>query len=79
MAKKSVSFLIDEDDLKQVETYSLNLERDRTWILNQAVKMWLLSARAEEHELAEAEAAIERGEGIPHEEVFQRFADRKAS
>jgi predicted transcriptional regulator len=87
MAKKLVAFNIDIDDLAKLDAYATNLERDRTYVLNQAVKMYIADAEREAREDEEAIAQIRRGEGRPVGEFFaelrselrSRGKSRKAS
>jgi predicted transcriptional regulator len=65
MPKKTISFNIDEADLARLDGYAANLERDRTFVLNEAVKMYIADA---EREAAEDEEAM-RGPFYSPEEV----------
>ena len=77
MPKKNVSFNIDTDDLVKLDEYAANLERDRSYVLNQAVKLYIAQAEEEAAEDEAAIAAIERGESIPHEEILPRLRERR--
>lgn len=78
MPRKNVSFNIDTEDLAKLDEYAANLERDRTYVLNQAVKMYIADAEREAEELTEAISQADGGKGIPHEEFFAEFwAKRK--
>jgi predicted transcriptional regulator len=69
MAKKTITFNVDEADLTKLDEYAANLERDRTFVLNQAVKMYIADA---EQEAAESEAAM-RGPFYTTDEVLDRL------
>jgi len=74
MAKKTISFNIDEADLLRLDEYAQNLERDRTYVLNQAVKMYIADAEREKVESDEAD----RGPYVSTEELLQQLhADRE--
>jgi predicted transcriptional regulator len=79
MAKKLVAFNIDSDDLTKLDAYAANLERDRTYVLNQAVKMYIADAEREAREDEEAIAQIKRGEGRPVGEFFAELRSRSKS
>ncbi len=79
MAKKLVAFNIDIDDLAKLDGYATNLERDRTYVLNQAVKMYIADAEREAREDEEAIAQIRRGEGRPAGEFFAELRSQSIS
>ena len=73
MAKKTISFNIDEAELQKLDEYAANLERDRTYVLNQAVKMYIADA---DREKADSDQA-DRGPYVSTEELMQLLdADR---
>jgi predicted transcriptional regulator len=75
MAKKTISFNIDEDDLLKLDEYATNLERDRTHVLNQAVKEYISRV---ESRASQIEAASE-GPAISLEQMLEVLRkDRKA-
>jgi predicted transcriptional regulator len=77
--KRTITFNIDVGDLAKIDEYAANLERDRTFVLNQAVRMLIADA---EREAAEDEEAM-RGPFYTLEQVTQRlktgFPKEKAS
>lgn len=78
MPKRNISFNIDTADLAKLDEYAANLERNRSYVLNQAVKMYIADAEREAEELAEAVSEADQGKGTPYEEFFAEFwAKRK--
>jgi predicted transcriptional regulator len=75
MAKKTISFNIDEADLLKLDEYATNLERDRTYVLNQAIKMYIADA---ERERAEDEEAMQ-GPFYTLEQVLEQIRQDRAS
>jgi predicted transcriptional regulator len=69
MVKKTITFNVDEADLLRIDDYAANLQRDRTFVLNQAVKLYIADA---EREAAESDAAM-RGPFYTADEVLDRL------
>jgi predicted transcriptional regulator len=79
MGRITISLDIDSLDLARLDEYAANLERDRNYVLNQAVRMYIAAAKREK---AENEAAM-RGPFCSPGEVAERlrshFAERRAA
>jgi predicted transcriptional regulator len=74
MPKKTISFNIDEADLLKIDGYAAAHERDRTYILNRAVKMYIDQAERFRAEVEEAS----HGQYYTQEQVIEHLkADRE--
>ena len=74
MPRKTISFNIDEADLLRLDEYAAAHERDRTYILNRAVKMYIDQA---ERFRAEVEDASHGPYYTTEQVVEQLKADRE--
>jgi len=76
---KTISFRIPEGDLEELDTIAGNLQRDRTYVLNEAVQDYLHWVRNEIAITNEAIAEADREGWIPHAEVFAEFNEKRAN
>jgi predicted transcriptional regulator len=73
MSKSTVTFRIDDDKRKALDTIAKNLERDRSAVINEAIGTYLdMQAWQQRHiEQALAEARQPRARFVEHDKVDQ--------
>jgi len=74
---KTVSFRIDSDKVATLDKIAANMQRDRTFLLNEAVDAYLEWNAEFEQSVLEGLKAAREGRVIAHEEVLRRMANRK--
>jgi predicted transcriptional regulator len=79
MSKKTVSFIVPVEKVNQLDTLASARDRDRSFVLNEAVDLYLdLNAyhtRIIEEGITDAEA----GRLIPFDEVKRQVAEQRAA
>lgn len=74
---KTVSFRIDSDKVDVLDKIAANMQRDRSFLLNEAVDAYLEWNAEFEQIVLEGLKAAREGRVIAHEEVLRRMANRK--
>lgn len=64
---RTISFRIEADKVEALDAIAKNLDRDRSYLLNQAVESYLREQRRFEAMVAEGIAAADRGELVDDE------------
>jgi predicted transcriptional regulator len=75
MASKQVSFRTEESKVAAVDDLAASLDRDRSYVINQALDAYLELQRWQVEHIREAKAEADAGGPfIPHEEVMTWIA-----
>jgi predicted transcriptional regulator len=74
---KTISFRIDSDKVDALDAIAANMQRDRSFLLNEAVDAYLEWNAEFERQVREGMKAARDGRLVEHEEVLRRMADRK--
>jgi predicted transcriptional regulator len=69
MDKQTISFRIDADKVEALDEVAKSLDRDRTYVLNEAVRNYLEVQRWQIEHIQEGLRQAERGELIDNAEV----------
>ena len=72
----SVTVRLSEEMLSELDELAGAMDRTRTWLVADALKDYIARERQWVEAIREGQASIERGEGIPHEEVMARMQAR---
>lgn len=73
MATKTVTARIPEKNVKALDALAKFQQRDRSYIINQAVNQLILEDQLFREAVEEGLRQMEAGQGIPHEEVVAEF------
>jgi predicted transcriptional regulator len=76
MSKGTISFRIEARKRAAVDELAAALDRDRSAIINEAIDAYLELHHWQVEHIKRALAEAEGGEGVPHEEVFDRLRAR---
>jgi predicted transcriptional regulator len=74
---RTISFRIDSDKVEALDKIAANMQRDRSFLLNEAVDSYLEWSAEFERIVREGMKAAREGRVVPHEEVLRRMANRK--
>lgn len=75
----SITIRIDEDTAAEVDELANALDRTRAWIANTALRRYLREERKWVEDIRAGMAELDRGEGIPHEEVMSEIREKIAA
>lgn len=75
--KVTVTFRIDEDKLKMFDDFAKTDERDRSFLLNEAVDQYLEARTIQLARIAEGIKKADDGDLLEHVEVMAGLRDRK--
>lgn len=70
---RTVSFRIDSEKVEQLDALAKSMDRDRSYLLNEAIDNYLAYIIPYIAKVEEGIAAADRGEFIEHEEVLRRI------
>ena len=70
---RTVSFRIEAEKVVELDQLAANMDRDRSYLLNEAVDSYLAEQRRFIAEVQKGIDAANRGELIEHEEVLKRI------
>lgn len=73
---RTISFRIDSDKVATLDKIAANMQRDRSFLLNEAVDSYLAWEADFERSVLEGLKAAREGRVIAHEEVLRRMANR---
>jgi len=76
---KTVSFRIDERKVKQLDAYAEQDDRDRSYLLNEAVDRYLEVRQMQTARIEEGLRQAKAGQVIEHAEVIGRLRRRHAA
>jgi len=76
---KTVSFRIDERKVKQLDAFAEQDDRDRSYLLNEAVDRYLEVRQLQTARIEEGLRQAAAGELIEHSEVVARLRKRHAA
>jgi predicted transcriptional regulator len=74
---KTISFRIDANKVKTLDAIAANMQRDRSFLLNEAVDAYLEWNSGFERLIREGMSAAKEGRWVDHEEVRRRLANRE--
>jgi predicted transcriptional regulator len=74
MSKETITFLVERDKREVLDAIAAVLERDRTYVLNEAIDSYLETHRWQIEEIKKAVAEAEAGDFASEEEVEAVFA-----
>jgi len=74
---KSVTFRLDEDKLQAIDHLAASMDRDRSYLINEAVNHYLDVQQWHADRIREAVAGADAGEFATAEEVEAAFASFK--
>jgi len=75
MAKKSISLRMDEEKIKKLDAIAYSQDRSRSYIIEEAVEAYVSYKDEKEANIRKAITEMDRGEGIPHEEMKEFFEE----
>lgn len=73
---KTVSFRIDSDKVEALDKIAATMQRDRTFLLNEAVDAYLEWSAAFEYSMLQGLKDARAGRVLEHEEVLRMMANR---
>jgi predicted transcriptional regulator len=76
-APKTISFRIDSDKVAALDKIAANMQRDRSFLLNEAVDAYLEWNAAFEYSVLQGLKDARAGRVVAHEEVLRMMADRR--
>jgi predicted transcriptional regulator len=74
-APKTISFRIDAAKVKALDAIAARMQRDRSFLLNEAVDAYLEWNAGFEHSILEGLKDARAGRFVEHEEVLRRMAN----
>ncbi len=74
MNKGTITFRLDEDQKKDLEAIALSMDRDRTYVLNEAVRTYIDIHRWQIAHIKEGVSQANAGHFASEKEVTQAFA-----
>lgn len=74
---KTISFRIDSEKVEALDKIAANMQRDRSFLLNEAVEQYLEWSAEFERQICEGQEDIRQGRWVEHEDVMRRMANRK--
>jgi predicted transcriptional regulator len=75
MAKNTISVRIENEKLNRLDELAMNMEKDRSNLINEALDMYLDHADWEREHIMKALEQADRGEFATEEEVAAAFAE----
>lgn len=72
---RTISFRIDSDKVEALDKIAANMQRDRSFLLNEAVDAYLEWSAGLEAAILEGLKAAKEGRWVEHEVVLQRMAN----
>ncbi|BAC90017.1 gsr2076 [Gloeobacter violaceus PCC 7421] len=78
MAKESVTFRVEAGLLASVDELARLFERDRSWVLNEAIRVYIREQQAQLERLDEGIAQAERGEFATQPQIDELFRQIRA-
>ena len=76
---KTITFRMDARKVKQLDTYAKQDERDRSYLLNEAVDRYLEVRQFQVERIQEGLRQAEAGDLVEHAEVVNRLRKRHAA
>jgi predicted transcriptional regulator len=76
---KTITFRMDARKVKQLDTYAEHDERDRSYLLNEAVDRYLEVRQFQIERIQEGLRQAEAGDVVEHAEVVNRLRKRHAT
>jgi RHH-type transcriptional regulator, rel operon repressor / antitoxin RelB len=73
MAMTTISFRIDDEKRDSLDQVANNLERDRSWVLNEAIDRYLAQREWERKHILQGIAETDADKGLTTEEVSKRL------
>ena len=74
-----ITVRLDEDTLRQIDDLANAMDRPRSWVVTDALARYLEEERLWLEQIREGIAQLDRGEGIPHEQVMDEMRRKIAS
>lgn len=71
---KTISFRIDPEKVRALDAIAANMQRDRSFLLNEAVDAYLEWNAGFEHSILEGMKDAKNGRRVKHEELLRRMA-----
>lgn len=75
-APKTVTFRIDNEKIQKLDAYAAQDERDRSYLVNEAISRYLEARDFQVARITEGLRQADAGELIEHEEVMARLRKR---
>ena len=73
MTTATMTIRTDAKTLKKITALASSLDRSRNWVVADAIHRYLAEEEAEKTIVKEALASLDRGEGIPHDQVMDEM------
>jgi predicted transcriptional regulator len=77
MTKQEIE--VDENTLRQIDELADAMDRSRSWLVNDALTHYLDEVGPWVRKVREGMAELDRGEGIPHEQVMAEMRKKIAA
>jgi predicted transcriptional regulator len=74
---KTISFRTKSDRVEELDALAATQQRDRTFIINEALDNYLALQHSHREQILAGIAAGEAGQLIPHDEVVRRLEERR--
>lgn len=71
MTMKSTSVRLSKETLAELDRFAANMDRSRSWVIAEAVRLYIEEAQAMERFVQEGIESGEREGWIPHEQVME--------
>lgn len=71
---KTISFRMDSEKVEALDKIAANMQRDRSFLLNEAIDAYLERSAEFERMVREGQRAAREGRLVEHEEVMRRMA-----
>ena len=70
MASNTITIRTDPEITQKIEALAVAMNRSRNWVIEDALKQYIETQAWQIEGIKEAMAAMDRGEGIAHEDVM---------
>lgn len=70
MSSKSITIRTETEVVEQLSALARSMDRSRNWVIEDALKQYLEQQARYAEGIADAQASLERGEGIEHEDLM---------
>jgi predicted transcriptional regulator len=70
MSAKSITIRTEPDVVEKLSALAKSMDRSRNWVIEDALKQYIEQQAWYVEGIEQAKASLERGEGIPHEDLM---------
>jgi len=70
MSTKSITIRTESEIVEKLSALAKSMDRSRNWVIEEALKQYIEQQRWYAEGIRQAQASLERGEGIAHEDLM---------